>query len=142
MAGKVAGVDVLLKVKSGASYITVGGQKGASLKRQAKAIDVTDKNSGGWADAISGVLSWKLDCDGFIVLGDTGLEALMTSFTNREKIEVEIRIGDDSDATGYTYTGAGYITDFPEEFNADSAVSFKLGIDGSGALTRTLGVHP
>lgn len=136
---KVAGVDVLLKVKTGASYIALGGQKGASLSRSANTIDTTDKNSGGWAESMAGVKSWSVDCDGFVVLGDTALEAIHTAFDNRTALEIEIRVGATTDVKGYTYSGKVIITDFPEEFNADDAVTFSLSLQGASPLAREVG---
>ena len=52
---KIAGVDVLLKVKKGSSFVALGGQKGASLSRSATTIDVSDKNSRGWSESIVGL---------------------------------------------------------------------------------------
>lgn len=133
MARKVAGVDVLLKVKKGASYVAVGGQKGASLSRSAETIDVTDKNSEGWAESIVGVKSWSVDCDGFVCLGDEAYELLETAFENREAIEIEIKVGDE---TGFTRTGSAVITDFPEEYPSDDAVTFSVSLQGASKLTR------
>lgn len=134
MAKKVAGVDVLLKIKdSNDEYIAIGGQKGASLSRSAETIDVSDKTSDGWSESIMGMKSWSLDCEGFVVLGDTGFELLHTAFDNREKIDVEIKIGG---AEGYNYTGQVVITDFPEDYAQDNAVSYSLALQGASPLVR------
>lgn len=134
MAKKVAGVDVLLKVKKGESYIAVGGQSGASLSRSAETIDVSDKTSGGWTESIMGLKSWSVDCEGFVCLGDEGLDLIVSAFDNREAIDVEIKVGAES---GYTYTGQAVITDFPEEFAQDSAVTYSLALQGASPLVRT-----
>lgn len=134
MAGKkIAGVDVLLKIKKGGSFVVVGGQKGASLSRSAETIDVTDKTSEGWSESIVGLKSWSVDCDGFVTLGDEGFEALHEAFDNRKALDIEIKVGDE---TGYTYTGSVVITDFPEEYPQDDAVSFSLSLAGASKLTR------
>lgn len=137
---KVAGVDVLLKVKTGVgTYTAIGGQKSASLSRSANTIDTTDKNSNGWAESMAGVKSWSIDCDTFVVLGDTSLEALFTAFEARTAIDVTIRIGADNDSAGYTYTGSAVITDFPEDYPQDDAVSISLSLQGASPLARTTG---
>lgn len=138
---KVAGVDVLLTVKTGTSnFTTIGGQKGASLTRSANTIDVTDKNSQGWVTSMAGLKTWAIDCDGFVVLGDVALEALFTAFNARTAIDITMRIGATSDVAGYTYTGTVIITDFPEEFKAEDAVTFKLSLKGASPLVRTVGI--
>lgn len=135
MSRKVAGVDVLLKVKDSTSqFIPVGGQKGASLSRSAETIDVTDKNSEGWAESIVGIKSWSVDCDGFVCLGDEAYEILETAFDNRQAIDVEIKVGDAT--AGFTRTGKAVITDFPEEYPSDDAVTFSLSLQGASPLIK------
>ena len=136
MAGKkIAGVDVLVKVKgSDGQFLPVGGQKGASLKRSADTIDVSDKTSGGWSESIMGIKSWSLDCDGFVTLGDKGFALIHQAFDTRVALDVEIKIGDKE---GYTYTGKVVITDFPEEYASDNAVTYSLTLQGASPLVRT-----
>lgn len=140
---KVAGVDVILKVEEtpgGGSFIAVGGQRGCSLSRSAETIDVTDKNSNGWSEAMVGVKSWSLECDGFVVLGDNALTKIHEAFENRTKLKVEIRVGGDKDTNGFTYTGEVVITDFPEEFSYDDAVTYSLSLQGASPLVRKVGI--
>lgn len=136
---KVAGVDVLLKIKKDSNFVVLGGQKNCSLSRSAETITVTDKNSEGWAESMVGIKSWGLECDGFVVLGDEALTELHNAFDNRTPIDVEIRVGATSNVKGYTYTGKVVITDFPEEFAQDDAVTFSLSLAGASKLTRTVG---
>ncbi|HBF7594791.1 TPA: phage major tail protein, TP901-1 family [Clostridioides difficile] len=135
MAKKVAGVDVLLKIKKDESNtVVLGGQKGASLSRSAETIDVSDKTSGGWSEAIMGLKSWSVECDGFVTLGDEGLKLMHTAFDERKALDIEIKVGG---TEGYTYTGSVVITDFPEEFSYDSAVTYSLSLQGASPLVRT-----
>ncbi|MCW2278738.1 phage tail tube protein [Heliophilum fasciatum] len=132
---KVAGVDVLLYVQTGGTpetptYTVLGGQNGATLNRSAKVIDTTSKETGAWAENIAGVLSWSIDCDGFMVTGDTALDAMDTAFNGRDVLKAEIRV-----PSGKKYTGNVYITDFSYEFPADDGGTYKLTLTGSGALT-------
>lgn len=137
---KVAGVDVLLKVKDGASYIVAGGQTNCTLNREADTIEVTDKTSGGWASVLAGIKKWSVDCDGFVVLGDQALELLENAFENRTLVDVEIRVGANDDTDGVTFTGQGYIVDFPLEFKQDDAVAYSISVEGASPLTRVKGV--
>ena len=140
MARKVAGVDVLLKIKKDEGFIPIGGQKGASLSRSAETIDVTDKNSEGWAESIVGVKSWSIDCDGFVCLDDVAYEELEKAFEGRQPIDIEIKVGDDT--IGYTRTGKAVITDFPEEYPSDDAVTFSLSLQGASPLARKKNTLP
>lgn len=133
MGKKVAGVDVLLKIKKDSNTVVLGGQKGASLSRSAETIDVSDKTSGGWSESIMGLKSWSVDCDGFVTLGDEGLALMHEAFDNRGSIDIDIKVGGD---TGYTYTGSVVITDFPEDYAQDSAVTYSLSLQGASSLVR------
>jgi TP901-1 family phage major tail protein len=138
---KVAGVDVLLKVKEKETgdLIVVGGQTGASLTRSATTIDVSDKLSGAWASSLAGMKSFTIDADGFVSLGDKGQELIEQAFENREKVFIEIRVGDDTDAEGVTYTGACVITELSNEFSQEDAVTFSISLEGASPLVRTVG---
>lgn len=132
MAKKIAGVDVLVNVTgSDNTLIPIGGQKGASLKRKADTIDVSDKTSGGWAESIVGMKSWSLECDGFVCIGDTGFDRVCEAFDNREALPVEINVGGQ-----YKYTGDAVITDFPEEYAQDGAVTYSLKLQGASPLVK------
>jgi TP901-1 family phage major tail protein len=142
MAGKkIAGVDVLLKVTddSGVKQI-VGGQTNSTLNREAETISVTDKTSGGFTSSIAGLISWSVDCDGFVVLGDTAFDLIEESFMGRKEIEIEIRVGASDNADGVTYTGSGYIVDLPLEFSQDDAVTYALSVEGASPLVKTKGI--
>lgn len=140
VAKKVAGVDVLLKVvdEGGIKHI-VGGQTNSTLNRSADTIDVTDKTSGGFKASMAGLLSWSVDCDGFVVLGDQAFALLEQTFLDRKPIEVEIRLGGDSDADGVTYTGSGYIVDLPLEMSQDDAVTYSFSVEGATPLVMEKG---
>lgn len=140
---KVAGVDVLLKVTDDAGVKQVlGGQTGSTLNREADTIEVTDKTSGGFKSSLAGLISWSVDCDGFVVLGDSAFELIEDAFLGRKEVEVEIRVGADDNADGVTYTGSGYIVDLPLEFAQDDAVTYSLSIEGASALVKTKGIVP
>ncbi|MGG4390486.1 phage major tail protein, TP901-1 family [Priestia megaterium] len=140
VAKKVAGVDVLLKIKDTQGVDTVlGGQTGCTLNREADTIDVTDKTSGGFKSSLAGLISWSVDADGFVVLGDSAFEKIEEAFLNRQVVEVEIRVGASDDSNGVTYTGSGYLVDLPLEFSQDDAVTYSLSIEGASALTREKG---
>lgn len=144
MAGKkVAGVDVLLKFEDDLGKLVVlGGQTGATLNREAETIDTTDKTSGGWKSSLAGILSWSIDADGFVVLGDKAFGLIEDAFLGRKEVSAEIRMGGDSDAEGITYTGKGYLVDLPLEFAQDDAVTYSLSLEGSTPLERTKGAAP
>lgn len=138
---KVAGVDVLLKVKDSATGVlkVVGGQTGASLSRSASVISTSDKTTGGWATSLVGLKSFSIEAEGFVSLGDEGQELLEEAFENRETVFAEIRLGADSNADGITYEGECVITSLENEFSQEDAVTFSLSLEGASPLVRKVG---
>lgn len=141
MGSKVAGVDVLLKFNTPTGKVVLGGQTGATLNRSADTIDVTDKTSNGYKTSLAGLISWSIDADGFVVLGDEALELVESAFLGRKVVEAEIRVGASDNVSGITYTGSGYIVDLPLEFKQDDAVTYSLSIEGASALQRVKGAE-
>ena len=134
---KQAGCDVLLKVaKEGngggtpTAYTVIGGQTGATLNRSAETIDVTDKTNDGYKESMAGLKEWSIDCDGFVVISDAGIDILDAQFEARKPVYIEVTIA------GNKYTGSGYIVDYPMEMPLDSAVSFSLSIAGASKLAK------
>jgi TP901-1 family phage major tail protein len=138
---KIAGVDVLLKVKDSATgnLVVVGGQTGASLSRSASTIDTSDKTTGGWSTSLVGLKSFAIEAEGFVSLGNEGQELLELAFENRQTVFAEIRVGADSDVNGVTYTGECVITELSNEFSQDDAVTFSISLEGASPLVRTVG---
>lgn len=132
MSNKLAGVDVLLKasIDGGTTKSVVGGQSGATLNRSTNVIEVTSKDGNGWAESIAGIKSWSVECEGFLVKDDAGLEALETAWENGDTIEVELEYN------GKVYSGDAILSDFPNEFPQDDAVSFSISLTGTGALQK------
>ncbi|MFG3611443.1 phage major tail protein, TP901-1 family [Rummeliibacillus stabekisii] len=137
---KIAGADVLLKVtQEDGTTIAVGGQTSATLNRGADTIDTTDKTTDGFKTSMAGLISWSVDCDGFVVLGDEGYELIEDAFLSRSPIEVVLRVGASEESNGVTYTGSGYIVDLPLEFGQEDAVTYSLSVEGGSKLERQKG---
>jgi len=139
---KIAGVDVLLKAENDSGdLIVLGGQTGATLNREAETIDTTDKTSGGYSSSKAGIITWSIDADGFVVIGDEGFDLIEEKFLNRERLFAEIRMGDNEDDAGTTYKGYGHLVDLPLEFASDDAVTYSLSLQGDGVLEREKGTY-
>jgi TP901-1 family phage major tail protein len=129
--GKIAGVDVLVKVDVAGVKTVVGGQSGATLNRSMNVIETTDKTSNGWVTKIGGTKEWSIELEAFMVTGDAAFGAINTAFADRAEVSVEMEIG------GIIFAGYGIISDFPLEAPQDDAVTFSITIEGSGELTET-----
>lgn len=132
---KIAGVDVLLEVQNErGEYVVVGGQTGASLSREREEIDTTDKTTGGWSSAIPGLASWSVEGEGFVQLNDNTFDLVEDAFMEGKEVRVKLRVGENHNESGRTYSGYGYILDLPLDFAQDAAVTFSLTIRGNGKL--------
>lgn len=128
---KIAGVDVLIYADVAGVLTVVGGQSGATLNREANIIETTSKDANGWAENMTGVISWSIEAEGYVVVDDTALDALETSFLNREEVQVELRL-----PNGKMYTGSAYISEFPLEAPQDDALTYSLVFVGNGELVK------
>ena len=76
-----------IKVSVGSTLI--GGQQNCSINRETETSDVTTKDSGVWSEAEAIGLSWSVDLDGLVVVGDAGLKALETAWENLQQVDVK-----------------------------------------------------
>ncbi|SFH22993.1 Predicted secreted protein [Desulfotomaculum arcticum] len=134
MAGtKIAGVDVLIYVKTGPTdtdLTVLGGQSNATLNRSTNIVNATSKDDGGWAANLAGINSWGLECEGYLMASDAALDQMETIWASRQTVLAEIRM-----PSGKKYTGECIISDFPAEFPQEDAATYKLSFTGTGALT-------
>lgn len=139
LGNKVAGASVIIKVNTDKGLIPIGGQTGASISRNADTVEVTNKVSEGFREYVAGWKDWAIDCDAFVTLGDEGQTLLEDKFANGEAIEVNVRIGDDGNAKGITYSGSALITSLSTDLSQDDAVTYSLSLQGTGKLSRVVG---
>ena len=69
--------------------VLIGGQQGCSINMETETSDTTTKDSGVWSEAEAIGLSWSVDLDGLVVVGDEGLEALEESWENLQQVDVK-----------------------------------------------------
>lgn len=139
LGNKVSGASVILKIKKDAGFVAIGGQTGATINRSAETIDVTNKVSAGYKEYVAGWKDWSVDCDAFVTLGDEGQEELEKAYEAGTAVEVSLRIGGDDNAKGVGYKGVALITSLATDLSQDDAVTYSLSLQGTGALTRTVG---
>jgi TP901-1 family phage major tail protein len=128
------GVDILIQVEDPAAvagtYITVGGQRGATLSESNETLDVTTKDSGGAYEYDYGLYGWTISCDGLYVPDDVGYTALKTAF--RDKTKVKVRIQEEGTATE---EGEALVISKELDGPYDAEVTYTLELQGTGKLT-------
>ena len=108
----------------------IGGQQNCSINRETETIDVTTKDSGIWSEAEAIGLSWSVDCDGLVVVGDEGLEALETAWEGLQQVDVKY-------GTAENYkTGKAIITSLSSNSPSKEKTTYSVSLQGVGALSK------
>lgn len=135
MAGKITGMNCKVYIKNPTTGDLLAGQRTASLKRSASSIDATSKDTAGfWKESLQGFKEWSIDCDGAFVESDAAYTTLETAFLNSTNVDVYIEL-----PSGTKYEGSCTITDMSLDFPYDNLVTYKIALEGSGALVVTPG---
>lgn len=118
-----------IKVSVGATLI--GGQQNCSINRETETSDVTTKDSGVWSEAEAIGLSWSVDLDGLVVVGDEGLKALETAWENLQQVDVKY-----GTSTNYK-SGRAIITSLSSNSPSKEKTTYSVSLQGVGALSKT-----
>ena len=117
-----------IKVTVGSTLI--GGQHGCSLYMETETSETTTKDSGVWAESEATGLSWSVDCDGLVVVGDEGLEALETAWENLQQVDVKY-------GTAEKYkSGKAIITSLSSNSPSKEKTTYSVSLQGVGELTK------
>ena len=120
-----------IKVSVGSTLI--GGQQNCSINRETETSDTTTKDSGVWSEAEAIGLSWSVDLDGLVVVGDEGLEALETAWENLQQVDVKY-------GTSSNYkSGKAIITSLSSNSANKEKTTYSVSLQGVGALEKTRG---
>ncbi len=133
--GATTGVDFIIQVEDPANsgtYITVAGQRGATLNRTLDLADVTSKDSDGWEENLPTIRHWSIDFDGVLVESDEAFAALEDAFNNATQVNVQMMT-----AAGNKYSGLATLTNFPIEAPYDAEATYSGTLQGSGALVKS-----
>jgi len=131
---KVKGTDIYVEVNTGTEqspvWTKVGGQSEATLTLSAGTIDVTDKDSQGWEEALLGNRSAELEFDAFLIEDDDGYEALKTAFLGGTELDLRLT------TPTKTYRGKFILTELPIESPGDDAATVSFSLKANGAITE------
>ena len=118
-----------IKVSVGSTLI--GGQQNCSINRETETSDTTTKDSGVWSEAEAIGLSWSVDLDGLVVVGDEGLETLETAWENLQQVDVKY-------GTSSNYkSGKAIITSLSSNSANNEKTTYSVSLQGVGALEKT-----
>lgn len=125
------GVDILVEVESEeeGQFVTVGGQRGATLNETVETVDVTSKDSGGAYEYDYGFFGWTISADGLYVKNDEGYELLKQAMRQKKKVKVQIK----EEGTA-TETGEALVISRDLEGPYDGEVTYTIELQGTGNL--------
>lgn len=118
------GNDIKISIGS----ITIGGQQGCSITRESDTTETTTKDSGDWSEAEVTGLSWSVDLDGLVVIGDEGLKALKKAWKSKELVDV--KYGNTQDYE----TGKALIKSYSQNSPAKEKTTYSVSLQGVGEL--------
>ena len=118
-----------IRVSVGSTLI--GGQQNCSINRETETSDTTTKDSGVWSEAEAIGLSWSVDLDGLVVVGDAGLKALETAWENLQQVDVKY-----GTSTNYK-SGRAIITSLSSNSASKEKTTYSVSLQGVGALSKT-----
>ena len=124
---RIRGLEVLISIDGK----VVGGQRGAALSMSADELDITDKTTEGYKAFLVGLKEWNISCDGLVVSGDTGYQALFTAFLNGDVVQVQFKQEDGT----FGYQGPMVIASMDFDAQYDDAVTYSCELKGAGALS-------
>ena len=119
------GNDIRLSVGD----VLIGGQPNCSINRENETAETTTKDSGVWAESEAVGLSWSVDCDGLVVVGDEGLEALELAWENLQQVDVKYG------KPGRYEVGKAVITSLSTNSAAKDKSTYSLSLKGYGPLS-------
>ena len=124
----IRGLEVLIYIGGTA----VGGQRGASLSMSADELDITDKNTVGYKKFLVGLKEWSISCDGLVVAGEAGYDALFNAFIAGNIVQVQFKQEDGS----FGYQGDMVVSSMDFDAQYDDALTYSCELKGAGDLTK------
>ena len=129
---KTRGTDVYVEVNTG-THVTpvwtkVGGQKKAKLAFKHTPMNVTDKDSGGFEESLTGNRGASCDFDNFLIENDAGFTQLKTGIIGTTIGLVEARLKTPSHYYTAYWTIDGL--DIEGDVKDASPASFKMASSG------------
>ena len=129
------GKDLLLKVDSGAGFITVAGLRTKRIAFNSQSIDITDQDSAGrWRERLAGAGVQRASINGSGIFKDAASDALVrTKFFAAAHLPAQLVVPDFG-----TVEGPFQITALEYSGSHDGEVGFEIALESAGALSFTV----
>lgn len=128
--GKVNGTKIGLYVGG----VLVASATSHTLNIEANMIDVSSKDSAGWAEFIGGQKTWSIDGEYlFHFDAANGYEELYDSWNARTSVTAMFSTEVSGDIK---FSGSAFVTSLPLEAPMEDATTYSVSLQGTGALTK------
>lgn len=126
------GKDLLLKLDSGAGFVTVAGLRTKRIAFNSQSVDVTDQDSAGrWRELLAGAGVQRAAVSGSGIFKDAASDALVrTRFFNGEIGAAQFVVPDFG-----TVAGPFQITALEYSGSYDGEVAFEIALESAGAIS-------
>lgn len=133
-----SGRGFLVKIGDGGlpeTFVTVAGLRSTSLSINSEAVDITNKDSAGWRELLSGAGTRRVAVSGAGVFTDGAAEASLRSKALAGAIANYELVFENGDL----FTGAFQVTtlDYSGDYNGERA--YTLSLESTGAVSFTAG---
>ena len=142
------GTDI--RVYDGSTNDLIAYAQSGTLNFSMSTRDITNKQSGGFKEALEGLREWSVDMDGAYAwtnpagaaiadgADDLFLKYLLDAGANTREA-VTIRFGNTGGATADTYyEGSAFLTSFSVSAGTEDTATYSMSFEGTRALTQTI----
>lgn len=133
-----------LKVYSSGTTNLVAYAQNCSLNVNHTTREITNKESAGWKEVLSGLRDYSIDVDGAYAWTNPGGsplpngidDVLQTNIIAGSPAAVDFIFGDTQATSDVSYSGSGYVTSISMSGGTEDTASYSLSIEGTAALVQ------
>ena len=140
MASVINGTNIVLyKYESYSGYsVPFGSSTTCTFQASTEQIEVTSQSSAWYKEFKNDLITWTVNCDGFICLNDQyNYLAMMYAQQNNEQITIKFSIDNDNGTMGTlgrtVFTGKANITSISYTGAVEGASTYSVSLQGTGA---------
>jgi predicted secreted protein len=128
----IIGTNIILYYFNGSSNIAFGASKNCSFETSTDLFEITSSYNAWFTSSLPNLSSWTINCDGFVANGQFEFKQMLDFQLARTPISIRFSIGT---SPTYIISGTANITAIGASGQYDSAVTYKVTLQGSGRYT-------
>lgn len=128
----ILGTNIILYYFNGSSNIPFGSSTSCSFETTTDLFEVSSSFNAWFSSSLPNLSSWTINCDGFVANGDFEYKQMLDFQLARTPLTVKFSIGT---SPTYIISGTANITSISANGPAESAVTYRITLQGSGRYT-------